>query len=524
MLGLWLARGIGSALLVALLVVPSGDARKARPAAVAGSFYPANASELQTMTDGMLNAAVVPSLEGRVWAVVAPHAGYAYSGPVAAYTYAALRGRRYQRVVVIAPSHFESFGFSSVYNGEAYETPLGSVPVDRDFAKKLARLAGASVQLSDRGHLQRGQQGEHAVEVQLPFLQRAIGTFSLVPVVMGDQSYEASRALGVALAKLAKSSDTLIVASSDLSHYHAYPEAVRLDRKPLQALQDWDYFSLSRNLATRSWEACGGAPIVAAMIAAERLGAGRAVLLRYANSGDITGDRSRVVGYGAAAFIEASNPQQKASSEFSLAAPDREELLRLARKSLEAAVREKKLYEVPAARSDALQQDRGAFVTLTKGGELRGCIGYTSPVKSLDLTVRDVAAFAALRDPRFPPVTAAELDQLEYEVSVLSPFRRVKDVNEIQIGRHGLLAKKGEYEGVLLPQVAVEQHWDRRTFLDQVCRKAGLPASCWSDPDTDLFLFSAFVFSESKPANSGRPVPVATLEQPTAPAAHSPAQ
>ena len=521
MFGIWLARLLGGAILVAFLVIPSGEVRKVRPAAVAGSFYPSDPAELRTLADRMLNAASIPTLDGHVWAILSPHAGYPYSGPIAAHAYAALRGRQYRRVVVIAPSHFEGFDFSSIYNGDAYETPLGTIPVDKEFAARLAKLGDSSLRLSDRGHVKRGEQGEHSLEVQLPFLQRTLGEFRLVPVIMGDQSYQASRALGVALSKIVQSRDTLIAASSDLSHYHPYGEAVQLDRKPLQALQDCDYFNMSRNFATRSWEACGGGPIVAAMIAAERLGATQAVLLKYANSGDITGDKNRVVGYGAAALVQAKVPPRTALPESALTAADREELLALARRSVETAVRSAKLYEAPAPRSEALLQDHGAFVTLKRHGELRGCIGYTSAVKSLHLTVRDVAAFAALRDPRFPPVTPGELENLEYEVSVLSPFRRVKDVNDVQVGRHGLMAKKGEFEGVLLPQVPVEQRWDRKTFLEQVCRKAGLPPTCWNDPDTDLFLFSAQVFGEEKTVKGGRQAPSAWMPEPAALVAHS---
>lgn len=520
MLATSMARFLASALLVALLVIPSGDGRNVRPAAVAGSFYPAGSRELENMTERMLNAASIPKLDGHVWALISPHAGYPYSGPVAAHAYAAIRGRSYQRVVVIAPSHFEGFGFTAIYNGDAYETPLGAVAIDREFAAKLAKSGDGSLKLSDRGHLKRGEQGEHALEVQLPFLQRALGNFRLVAVVMGDHSYEASRALGVALAKLIQSPDTLIVASSDLSHYHPYDEAVQLDRKPLQALQDWDYFSMSRNFAARSWEACGGGPIVAAMIAAERLGATHAVLLRYANSGDTAGDRSRVVGYGAAALVQ-STSSAGAAADYSLVSADRQELLALARRSVESAVRDQKLYDVPAPRSDALLQDRGAFVTLKRHGDLRGCIGYTTATKSLHLTVRDVAALAAIRDPRFPPVTSEELGQLEYEVSVLSPLRRVRDINQIEVGRHGLLVKNRDYEGILLPQVPVEQQWNRKMFLEQVCRKAGLPGSCWKDPDTDLFSFTALVFGEEKKLSSGAEAAPAGMQTPASPAAHS---
>lgn len=479
--------------------VAARTGEKVRQAGVAGSFYPSNPDELRNMVDGFLaKAQVAPSADPLI-AIVAPHAGYPYSGGVAAFSYATLKGRTYHRIVVIAPSHYDAFGFSSVYDGDAYVTPLGRVPVDKAFAAKLA-AANSAVRLSSRGHEHSGPQAEHALEDQLPFLQRTLQPFQIVPVIMGDQSYEASRALGVALAKLIGTSDTLIVASSDLSHFHPYDEASNIDHNTLHAIESWDYYDLSRNLQSRVWEACGGAPIVATMIAAERLGANRAVLLKYANSGDINGDRSRVVGYSAFAFYKSATTAA-ASPAFSLTAKEKQELLSVARKSAETAVRERKQY-IPPAGSPTLAQDRGAFVTISKNGDLRGCIGYIAPVEPLINTVRDVAAYAALRDARFPPVTAAELSQLQYEVSVLSQVRRVTDIRQIQVGQHGLLMKKGDREGVLLPQVPVDQGWDRKTFLEETARKAGLPASAWKDEDTDIFLFTAVVFGESKPLNT----------------------
>jgi AmmeMemoRadiSam system protein B/AmmeMemoRadiSam system protein A len=469
---------------------------KIRQAGVAGSFYPADPKALTAMMDEMLAQAIPPSIKDPILAVVAPHAGYQYSGPVAAYTYAELKGRKFSRVVVIAPSHYESFDFTSVYEGDAYATPLGKVPVDKAFARQLAKMS-STMQLSSRGHDATSAGAEHAIEVQLPWLQRVLGDFQLVPIVMGDQSYESSRALGVALAKLIHGGDTLVLASSDLSHYHPYDEAVKIDHKTLNALEAWDYYSMSRNFQARVWEACGGAPIVAAMIYAERMGANQALVLKYANSGDVIGDHSRVVGYSADVFVKTSGGKA-AETSYTLSNPDKKELLALARKSVEHAVTEKKAYEPTASASEALNQERGAFVTLTKGGQLRGCIGYTSAMKPLYMTVRDTATLAALRDPRFQPVAASELPQLEYEISVLSPLRRVIDTQQIKVGQHGLLMKNGDSEGLLLPQVPVEQGWDRQTFLEETCRKAGMGSNCWKDEDTDIFQFTAVVFNEQK--------------------------
>jgi AmmeMemoRadiSam system protein B/AmmeMemoRadiSam system protein A len=498
-------------IMVVLCGIAACSQEKVRQAGVAGAFYPANPAELSKMVDGFLAKAQVPSINEPLIALIAPHAGYPFSGAVAGHSYAVLKNRKFHRVVIIAPSHYEAFPFSAVYDGDAYATPLGRIPVDKVFAAALAKQS-ASIRLSSRGHERSGEQAEHSLEVQLPFLQRAIGQFQLVPIIMGDQSYEASRALGVALAKLIRDSDTLIVASSDLSHYHPYDEASTIDHNTLQAIEAWDYFNLSRNLQARVWEACGGGPIVAAMIAAERLGANRAQLLKYANSGDVTGDRSRVVGYSAFALYKAA-PTNSVARPFTLTPKEKQELLSVARKSAETAVRERKGYK-PPAESPALQQDRGAFVTITKNGELRGCIGYVSPMQPLIETVGDVAALAALQDPRFPPVTPVELGELQYEVSVLSSFRRVLDVREIRVGQHGLLMKKGDHEGLLLPQVPVEAGWDRKTFLEGTARKAGLPASAWKDDDTDIFQFSALVFNEGKPPKSITPEVSSPVKRP----------
>ena len=208
-----------------------------------------------------------------------------------------------------------------MYDGDAYTTPLGQVPVDKEFARRLAKMS-STIQLSDKGHQATADAPEHSVEVELPWLQKILGKFELVPIVMGDQSYESSRALGVALAKMLRNDhDTLVLASSDLSHYHPYADAESIDHKTLHALEAYDYYSMSRNFQYRGqgepgiWEACGGAPIVAAMIYAERMGANKAEVLKYANSGDITGDKSRVVGYSADLFVKSrKRPTRRLSS------------------------------------------------------------------------------------------------------------------------------------------------------------------------------------------------------------------
>jgi AmmeMemoRadiSam system protein A len=213
------------------------------------------------------------------------------------------------------------------------------------------------------------------------------------------------------------------------------------------------------------------------------------------------------VGYGAVALFKGQTADGRGAAAFSLSDAEEDELMVLARKSVEMAVKQQKLYECPASAREPLMQERGAFVTLKKNGKLRGCIGYPAPLKPLYFTVRDVAAMAAVRDIRFPPVGPKELPELQYEISVLSPLRRVLDVNRIEVGKHGLVVKKGSKEGLLLPQVPVEQGWDRITFLQQACVKAGLPVGAWKDEDTDVFAFTALVFGEhaGNEAVSGKP-------------------
>lgn len=500
---------IGSLILAFPPPASTAAEQKVRPPGVAGAFYPADPKELTRTIDALLAHNKVPKVPGPLVALVCPHASYAFTGPVAAACFAQLKGRKYTRVIVIAPSHFVSFPFASIYDGDAYATPLGNVPVDRDFRSKLAKL-NPDVRISDQGHAQVGKYMEHSVEVELPWLQHILGEFKLVPIIMGSQDYALERAVGRALAKAllaeptVSRTQTLILMSSDLSHFHPYDYANNVDHQTLQGIKDWDYLSLSHNFAmlehgVQTWEACGGGPIVAGMIATEELGAARAQILKYANSGDTTSDKFSVVGYGAVAITRSSTAHASRRADVTLTAGEQEALIKIAKASVASVVRNHKIYWVSPTGLPRLEEARGAFVTLTEHGKLRGCIGYTTPMKSLAKTVRDVAGDAALEDSRFTPVTAEELPILEYEISVLSPLRRVLDMNDIKVGQHGLIVKQGDVEGILLPQVPVEQHWDRNTFLKETCLKAGLPAQAWKDGATDIFVFTALVFG-SHPA------------------------
>ena len=207
-----------------------------------------------------------------------------------------------------------------------------------------------------------------------------------------------------------------------------------------------------------------------------------------------------MVGSGAIEFFKGQPEQRMREESFSLSRHEKEELLALARKSVETAVLHHKLYQPPQPRLQPFLEERGAFVTLTRRGHLRGCIGYVSPALPLYLAIRDAAAQAALRDPRFPEVAPAELDDLDYEISILSAMSHLRQAQEIRLGLDGLLVRDPAHTGLLLPQVAVTQHWDRIKFLEETCRKGGLPSQAWRKPETDVFRFRALVFGDRKAA------------------------
>lgn len=467
-----------------------------RKPVAAGLFYPAEPL--------VLKAQITKLLEGpsrldsrRIAAMVVPHAGYSYSGLTAALAYREIRQSPFARVVVISPSHRDFFHGVSVYPGDWYESPLGRIEVDREFCETLARECRVA-RISSQGHAapSGASFGEHALEVQLPFLQGALENFRLVPLVMGDQELSTCAALGLSLSRLCRDAKTLIVASSDLSHFHSYEKARVMDLRLLDSLQRMDYFSLGNLLETGEVEACGGGPVIAAMIASENLGAEGCELIDYRNSGDVeAGMRDRVVGYASAVMMKIDGEPEEDSIAM-ISDEDRRFLLDMARVSVETAVRgdENPLLkrEVPTR----LKKKAEVFVTLTEKGGLRGCIGSIIPQDMLYRAVAVSAVNAALHDPRFNPVEESELPLLSYEVSVLSRFRLLTGIDEIEIGRHGLLIQSGYSRGLLLPQVAAEHSWDRNTFLEETCQKASLPRHAWKEPETDIFVFSAAVFND----------------------------
>jgi AmmeMemoRadiSam system protein B/AmmeMemoRadiSam system protein A len=467
-----------------------------RESVLAGTWYPGNSSRLKLEVQEYLSQASVTGLQGQLVALISPHAGYRYSGQVAAYGYKLLEDRKFSSVVVIAPSHRSYFKGVSVYDRGGYRTPLGVAPLDLEFISTLKQRE-SRIRYVPEAHSQ-----EHSLEIQLPFLQVLVAGFKLVPLVMGNQDFTTCQWLAEAVADcIEKSSSVLVVASSDLSHFHPYQQAKQLDQVVLDKVNEFDPRGLSDGLASGKCEACGGGPMVTAMLIARRLGANKSRVLTYANSGDVTGDHSGVVGYMAAALW--ANPgktkgrnsrRQRVGVDLGLNSEEKALLLQLVREVIEARCRGEELPE-PRVNSHTLNELRGAFVTLHKDGKLRGCIGHIRGEKPLVRTVVEMAEAAAFHDPRFPPVTTAELEKLEYEISVLTPLRRITKVEEVEVGTHGIYMKRDSSSGLLLPQVATEWGWDRTTFLERTCTKAGLAKDAWKDKDTEIYIFSADVFS-----------------------------
>ena len=264
---------------------------------VAGMFYPGDSTELSHMIEQYL-AKTEKTVDGEILGLVSPHAGYVYSGPVAAWSYKQVEGKSYDVVVVVAPSHFEYFSGSSVYSGKYYQTPLGNIPVAEELAKELA-ASDSRIKLSDAGHDPgRNGQAEHSLEVQLPFLQSTLGDFQLLPIVMAEQTMANTEHLGDALVKVLKGKKALIVASSDLSHYHSYDDAYKLDETLMDFFADFEFKKILEGCEARKIEACGYGPIAVMMYTCSKLGYNKTKVLKYATSGDVpVGEKSQVVGY-----------------------------------------------------------------------------------------------------------------------------------------------------------------------------------------------------------------------------------
>ncbi len=463
-----------------------------RKPVVADLFYPGEKRALTSLVDGYLAKATLdPCAKEEIVALVVPHAGYLYSGQIAAEAYRQIQGKHYEVVVLIGPSHSMGFEGAALYDGDSYETPLGKVKINRTLSEALIR------QNKGFRFLPQAHEREHSLEVQLPFLQRSLPDLSMVPILMGPASLSTCQAVAQGLIHLLSNKKALLVASSDLSHYHPSRVARHLDQSALEAIQAMDASSLISRMEAGSCELCGCGPVATVLLAAKGLRAEHVTILRRGDSSEASGDPSSVVGYMAAAISRGGGMAvPNKGEELSLSQSQKRELLRMARRAIETYLTQGKTPQAQPADARFLRPG-AAFVTLTHEGELRGCIGCTEPAYPLCRTVSECAIAAAVSDPRFPPLKASELKEVNLEISVLSPLKEIQDVSDIKVGRDGILIEKGERKGLLLPQVATEYRWDKRTFLEMVCRKADLPQDAWRQ-GAKIFIFSAEVFHEEK--------------------------
>ncbi len=469
-----------------------------RKPAVSGSFYPSDPDQLRKMVAGFLSQGKPDQTKGTLRALVVPHAGYVFSGGVAASGYNQIDPNAgYKRIFILASSHRMSLGKASVYTRGDYLTPLGRIEVDQAVSEQLA-LNREFFTDDPAAHIQ-----EHSIEVQLPFLQvRMSKPFKLVPIVIGTQTPSVCAGIAAAL-KPWFTSENLFIISSDFSHYPRYEDARKVDaltagafcansaERFLAVLRDNEKLRIS-NLATSMCAWPSGLVLLYLTQNNPKLVFSK---IDYKNSGDIQpyGDKSEVVGYHAIAVSEGI------TTAFFLSGKDKEDLLAIARTTLESYIRNHQVPVLsPAGYGGSLKTKTGAFVTLKLKGNLRGCIGSFEPDAPLYKVVQEMAIASSTQDTRFLPVEAKELDDINIEISVLTPLRKIDDVREIILGKHGIYLKKGYLGGTFLPQVATETGWTLEEFLGHCAQdKAGIGWTGWKD--ADIYIYEAIIFEEDIP-------------------------
>lgn len=472
--------------------------KKIRPAAVAGQFYPNEPGAITDQIQKYLKQAPEEKINGEIKAVIVPHAGYDFSGAVAAYAFKQLEGKKIKTAVIIGNSHKDYFDGAAIDDSDAWQTPLGQVSIDKELADKLVKT-DSSIKYNSAMHT-----SDHPLEVEIPFLQTALeGDFKIVPIMFGNKDDGTYKKLARSL-KDNLGPDDIVVISTDMSHYPKYEDANKIDKETLEKIKTGKAEDLTAYIekvenfgyANEQTVLCSLDAVKTVLELASLAGWDKIEVLKYANSGDVPliGDKTRVVGYGAVAFGQSKNENSVSTAE-ELNVDEQKILLKIARDTVENFVVNGKISEFNI-NNERLNKKQGAFVTLNKGGQLRGCIGQIVPSdQPLWQVVRDMAIAACSEDGRFNPVSIDELNKIEYEVSVLSTPEPIDDWQKIELGRHGVIIKKGGRSGVFLPQVATETGWSLEEFLSELCwQKAGLSPSCYKDKDTQILVFTAQVF------------------------------
>ena len=462
-----------------------------RPATQANRFYTGDAKELSEEVDSFLALHAKDKQYADLAAVIVPHAGYYFSGNVAATAYMSIPVKEYKRIFLLGPSHHEWLDGASVNTEfDYYSTPLGNVKVDVETAQKLTK-ADSVFSYQPKAH-----DREHCLEVQLPFLQRRLKEVPpIVPVIISTNDYRKLQRIAEVL-KPYLTEDNLFVISSDFSHYPKYEDAYKVDARTGKAVESGDVEQFIevleenarsdiRNLAT---SACGELAIATLMLMMQD-GDYEVKHLLYQNSGDIDNhDHSRVVGYHAFAIVRG------ASQEFVLSGDEKRMLKEIALNSIKDSLDGKRIAQpILNSQFSILNSKCGAFVSLHKQGRLRGCIGHFGEDVPLHEIVAEMARAAAFEDPRFMPVTKDELNDIDIEISVLTPMRRIESLDEFELHRHGIYIKKGYRSGTFLPQVADEVNWTKEEFVSHCAQdKAGIGWDGWKD--AELYVYEAIVF------------------------------
>ena len=464
-----------------------------RPATQAGRFYPGQPETLGEEVDNYLNAHANDTAYDNVAALIVPHAGYYYSGNVAAAAYMALNpNKKYQRVFLLGPSHQAWLDGSSADSAyDYYATPLGNVKVDKETAKMLNQQEGV-FRYKEKAH-----HGEHCLEVQLPFLQRRLDYVPpIVPIIVSTDDFDKLKKTADLLRPYFND-DNLFVISSDFSHYPAYEDACDVDGKTAEAIKSGDVWELihtveansKRKIPNLSTSACGLFPIIVLMLLAGNQCEPKHIL--YQNSGDIDSHHADgVVGYHAFAFLRNKTEE---TDGFTLTEDEKRKLKEIAYGSIKSALTHEKYSPEDLTPYPSLSFKCGAFVSLHQHGKLRGCIGHFGEDTRLSDIVAEMARAAAFEDPRFPKLLLDELDDTDIEISVLTPMRRINSIDEFQLHRHGIYIRKGWRAGTYLPQVADEVDWTKEEFISHCARdKAGIGWDGWRD--AELYVYEAIVF------------------------------
>ena len=480
------------------------DKTKILGSPLAGTWYPANAKALSSLLM-KLASSVSPAPEQEshdcIRALVVPHAGYEWSGETAAFAWERVRGKRYRRVILLAPSHrFPIRDMAVLPASGGSETPLGRVEFDSDAEEIILRSPGFAE--SDRVH-----EAEHSTQIQYPFLQSVLPGVKVLPIIVGELSSAAARKIADGLRPLAAGEETLLVVSSDFIHYGSDFHFTPFPRDPLKNAEKmnmaaWEIMKehsadglLAFDEKTHA-TICGINPIRVLMNLLPRNAEGR--LLHYATSSDRIPDPNRFVCYLSALFAEKNRAAEDIENDI-LSAQDKKTLLSLARSSIAFALRERRYPKPDQFKDIAPESSRtkmGAFVTLhSPNGLLRGCIGEIEPYRPLYQAVTERACDAAFRDPRFPSLQSGELGGIRIEISALTPAIPVASWHEIVPGKHGMTLEKNGHFAVFLPQVAPEQGWTLEETLTNLSLKAGLPPDAWRE-GAAFTVFEAIVFSE----------------------------